>query len=267
MTGTPKMTFWDHLDELRRILMHVVAVLALLFIVFFACMPYLFDKVILGPAQNDFPTYRLMRKVVAEISPQSGFLAQSFDVNLVNIQLGTPFFLHLSTSFWLALVCAVPFILWKVWSFVSPALYPKERKSARSAFLLGSFFFYIGAALGYFMIFPLALNFLVNYELSTLVPNQITLTSYMDNFLMLILLMGLAFQLPLLLTILHHLGILTRKMLTSHRRHAIVALMVVAAVITPTGDPFTMTIVALPLYMLYECSIFMMKKEVADRRG
>lgn len=261
MTTDRKMTFWDHLDELRRVLMHVAAAVALFFIGFFACMPSIFDPFILGPCHNDFPTYRLLRDVVARVNPESGFLTKSFHVELVNIQLGTPFFLHLSTSFWLAIVCAMPFILWKLWSFVSPALYPKERKSARRAFLLGSFFFYAGAAMGYFMIFPLTLNFLVNYELSTLVPNEITLTSYMDNFLLLILLMGLAFQLPLLLTLLHHTGIITRKMLTTHRRHAIVALMVLSAVITPTGDPFTMTIVALPLYFLYECSILMMKKE------
>lgn len=260
MTTDRKMTFWDHLDELRRILMQVAGIIALLFIGFFVCMPSIFDPFILGPCRSDFLTYRLMRDIVSKITPKSEFLTQSFHVELVNIQLGTPFFLHLSTSFWLAIVGAMPFILWKIWGFITPALYPKERKSARRAFMFGTLFFYLGAALGYFLIFPLTLNFLVNYDLSTQVPNQITLTSYMDNFLLLILLMGLAFQLPLLLTILHHIGIVNRRMLTSHRRHAIVVLMILAAVITPTGDPFTMTLVALPLFLLYECSILMMKK-------
>lgn len=254
------MTFWDHLDELRRVLIRIIIVWIFFFAGFFIGMPYLFDRYILAPCNNNFITYRILRAIVSKILPHSGFLKESFHVQLINIQLGTPFFLHLSTAFWLALVCSMPFILWQLWGFIGPALYPKERKSVRRIFFLGSIFFYTGATLGYYLIFPLTLHFLSTYELSTLVPNQITLTSYMDNFFMLILLMGLAFQLPLLLTLLHHIGILSRNMLTSHRRHAIVLLMILSAVITPTGDPFTMSIVALPLYLLYECSIAMMKK-------
>ncbi len=243
-------------------LVRVAVAIAVCFVGFFIWMPSIFDRFILGPCNNDFPTYRLLRQIVTQVMPESEFLQKPFQVQLMNIQLATPFFLHLSTAFWLSLVCVMPFILWQVWSFISPALYNKEKRSVRSAFLLSSLFFYMGAALGYLLIFPLTLHFLSTYELSTLVPNQLTLTSYMDNFLMLILLMGLAFEFPLLLTVLNRLGILSRQMLTRHRRHAIVVLMILSAIITPTGDPFTMTIVALPLYLLYECSILMMKRNV-----
>lgn len=257
---TESMTFWEHLDSLRRVLLRIVAVLAVLFALFFALMPRLFDSFVLAPCRSDFVTYRWLHRLEAEVMPSLAGGADDFGVQLINIQLTTPFFLHLSTAFWFALVCSVPFILWQIWLFVRPALYEGERKGMSAAFLLSSVFFYLGAALGYFLIFPLTLRFLAGYELSDAVPNMLSLTSYMDNFLMLILFMGLAFQLPLLLTLLQRIGILSRSLLTGHRRHAFVVLVVLSAIITPTGDPFTLLLVALPLYLLYECSIFMMRR-------
>lgn len=254
-----KMSFWEHLEALRRVLFQIAGLWLILFVVFFACMPHLFDAFVLAPCSSDFITYEWMRSVVERVNPRSDFLSEPFRLQLVNIQLTTPFFLHISTAFWFSIVASVPFILWRIWGFVQPALYPKERQGMSRAFFFSSIFFYAGAGLGYFLIFPITLHFLSNYTLSEFVPNQISLTSYMDNFLMLILLMGLAFQLPLLLSLLHRLGILSRKMLVSHRRHAMVVLLILSAIITPTGDPFTLSIVALPLYLLYECSILMMK--------
>ena len=254
-------SLWGHVDALRRMLMQIVGMCIVLLIGFFVWMPRLFDSFVLAPCRNDFFTYQLMRRIVALVRPDSSFLTESFNVKLVNIQLATPFFVHISTSFWFAVLVSMPFILWKLWGFVAPALYSKERASMKRVFWFSSVFFYLGAALGYLLIFPITLHFLTNYELSASIPNQLTLTSYMDNFLMLILLMGLAFQLPLLLLLLNKLGILQRKLLQIHRRHAMVVLLILSAIITPTGDPITLTLVALPLYLLYECSIFMMRKK------
>lgn len=254
------MSFWEHLDSLRWMLLRILLVVAALFVVFFLLMPRLFDSFVLAPCRNDFVTYRWLRQIQNKVMPSLAAETPDFHVELINVQLTTPFFLHFSTALWFAVICSVPFILWQIWGFVRPALYDNERKGIRAAFILSSLFFYLGAALGYWLIFPLTLRFLAGYELSSLVPNMLTLASYMDNFLMLILFMGLAFQLPLLLSLLHRVGILSRHLLVTHRKHAFVILVILSAIITPTGDPFTLLLVALPLYLLYECSIFMMRK-------
>ena len=173
-------------------------------------------------------------------------------MELINIQLASQFFIHISTSFWLALVFSCPIILYLLWGFISPALYSTERRSVQAAFVAGNLMFFLGVAVGYFIVFPVTLRFLAEYQVSASVPNQISLDSYMDNFLMMIFVMGLVFELPLLAWLLGKLGLVTRDMFRSYRRHAIVVLLVLAALITPTGDPFTLMVVFLPLYLLWE---------------
>ena len=151
-------------------------------------------------------------------------------------------------------------MLYFLWSFIKPALYANEIKGARTAFVFGSVMFFIGIAVGYFLIFPITLRFLYEYQLSATIENQLSLDSYMDTFLMLIFLMGLMFELPLLAWTLSAIGLLKRKMLCRYRRHAVVVLLVLAALITPTGDPFTLSLVFLPLYLLYELSILIVRK-------
>ncbi|MFG6381156.1 MAG: twin-arginine translocase subunit TatC, partial [Muribaculum sp.] len=159
---------------------------------------------------------------------------------------------HVSSSFWLALVFSCPVIMYLLWTFVSPALYNHERRGVRTAFLLGNVMFFAGLAAGYFLVFPITLRFLADYQVSAAVPNHISLDSYMDNFLMMIFVMGLVFELPLLCWLLGRLGIVHRGLFNRYRRHAIVVLLVVAAFITPTGDPFTLAVVFLPVYLLWE---------------
>ena len=161
---------------------------------------------------------------------------------------------------WLAVVFAFPVLLYLLWTFVRPALYEKEVRGARIAFALGTVMFYLGVAVGYFLVFPITMRFLFTYQLSSTIHNQLSLDSYMDNFLMLNLVMGLVFELPLLAWALSAIGILRRKFFSRYRRHAVVVLLVLAAVITPTGDPFTLMIVFLPLYLLFEVSALIVKK-------
>ena len=151
-------------------------------------------------------------------------------------------------------------LLYLLWTFVRPALYEKEVRGARIAFALGTVMFYLGVAVGYFLVFPITMRFLFTYQLSSTIHNQLSLDSYMDNFLMLNLVMGLVFELPLLAWALSAIGILRRKFFSRYRRHAVVVLLVLAAVITPTGDPFTLMIVFLPLYLLFEVSALIVKK-------
>ena len=268
-----ELTFWDHLDELRRVLFRVLGVWFVLAIGYFIAMPYLFDNVILAPCHNDFIFYDLLRWIGQRLDLQDEFFTQEFHVKLVNINLAAPFFVHMSTAFWMSVVTAAPYIFYEIWRFVSPALYPNERKGVRKALGIGTVMFFIGVLLGYFMVYPLTLRFLSTYQLSAAIENQISLNSYIDNFMMLVLCMGLAFELPLVTWLLSLLGLVHKTFLRKYRRHAVVVIVIAAAIITPTGDPFTLSVVAIPLYLLYEMSILMIKdkkkteEEVEDEAG
>lgn len=189
------------------------------------------------------------------------FFTQEFQVKLVNINLAAPFFIHMSTAFWMSVVTAMPYIFFEVWRFIGPALYPNEKEGVRKALTIGTVMFFIGVLLGYFMVYPLTLRFLSTYQLSSEVENILSLNSYIDNFMMLILCMGLAFELPLVTWLLSLLGVVDKSFLRKYRRHAVVIIVIAAAIITPTGDPFTLSVVAIPLYLLYEMSILMIKNK------
>ncbi len=254
-----ELTFWDHLDELRRVLFRVLGVWFVLAIGYFIAMPYLFDQVIMAPCRNDFVFYDLLRKVGEAFHLEGDFFTQDFHVKLININLAAPFFIHISTSLWMSIVTAAPYLFYEVWKFISPALYPNEVRGVKKALTLGTVMFFLGVLLGYFMVYPLTLRFLSTYQLSAVIENQISLNSYINNFMMLVLCMGLAFELPLVTWLLSLLGLVNKTFLRKYRRHAAVLIVIAAAVITPTGDPFTLTVVAVPLYMLYELSILMVK--------
>ena len=248
-----EMSFWDHLDALRAVVWKSVAVWLVLAIVAFAAMPVLFQKVILAPCRGDFPMYVLLEKLSA-LWP--GFLdadgLADFHVELINIELASQFFIQMSTSGWAAFVVALPAILYFLWGFVSPALYKNERRDSKIAFAGGYMMFCLGMTVGYFLVFPLTVRFLSGYQLSPDIPNVISINSYIDMFMGLMLVMGLLFELPLLAWILGRLGLITKRFFVEYRRHAIVALLVLAAIITPTGDPFTLFAVFLPVYAVWE---------------
>ena len=259
------MSFWEHLDDLRSVLIKATVVVVAAAVVLFIFMPDLFESIILAPCDGNFVLYKAIDRLGANI-PGLPELGKGFHVDLINIQLASQLYVHLSTSFWLATVFSFPVILYLLWTFVSPALYQNERRGVRKAFLFGVSMFYLGVAVGYFLVFPIILRFLADYHVSQLVPNQISLDSYMDNFLMIIFFMGVVFELPLLCWLLGSIGVLRRKFFSNYRRHAIVVLLFLAAMITPTGDLFTLAVVFLPLYILYEVSALLVPKEqlVAD---
>ena len=255
-----EMSFWDHIDALRSVLVRIVVILVVMTLGLFFVMPSIFDRVILAPCHGDFVLYRLFERMTSSVSWLPQFSTDGFQVELINIKLASQFFIHMSTSFWLALVLTFPIVLYLLWTFVAPALYPKEKKGVKTAFLIGCLMFFLGVAVGYFIVFPVTLRFLADYHVSQLVPNQISLDSYMDTFLMLIFIMGIIFELPLVAWLLGALGVLHRGFFRTYRRHAVVVLLVLAAIITPTGDPFTLMVVFLPIYLLYEVSAYLVPK-------
>lgn len=253
------MTFWDHLEVFRWTLLRCVIALLVFAIVGFIFMPYLYDNVIMAPSRSDFFLYKYLCTLTSSIPFLPDFCDDTFHVDIINIKLASQFFRHMSTSFWLALILTFPYLVFEVWRFIKPALYKNEQKSIRWVFLFGTIMFFLGCALGYCVVFPITFRFLATYQLSEVIVNQISLDSYMDNFLMLVFIMGIVFELPLLSWLLSQLGLLNRSFFRKYRRYAIVGLLSLAAIITPSGDPFTLGVVFFPLYLLYELSAYFVK--------
>lgn len=252
------LTFWDHLEVLRHALFRILGAIVVTMVASFIALPRIFDSFVLGPTRGDFFLYRWLSSLAVSGGPD--FSDAAFHVDIININVATQFVMHFSLSFWMGLVLAFPVILYEIWRFIEPALYSEERRTLVPAFLFGGGMFYLGCALGYAVIFPFTFRFLTQYQLSAMVTNQISLNSYLANFLTIVFMMGALFEIPLLAMVLSRLGIVNRDMLRSGRKVAVVALLVLAAVITPTGDPFTLAVVFIPLWLLYELSILLVRK-------
>ena len=245
MSKTSTMTFWDHLDELRSVIIRTVVVTVVAAAVAFCLKEQLFE-IVLAPRTSDFITYRLMG-------------VEPFSIHLMNTGLTEQFMIHLKTAMYAGVLVALPYIIYLLFRFVSPALYDNERKYATLLCTSGYLMFMLGTLLNYFLIFPLTVKFLGTYQVSPDVANMLTLQSYMDTMLMMNLVMGIVFELPVVSWILARMGLVNAQMMRSMRRHAVVAILVIAAIITPTTDAFTLFIVALPIWLLYELSILIVR--------
>lgn len=258
------MSFWDHLEEFRWTLIRIIAIVVLFTIVGFIVTPYIFDSVILAAKSSDFVTYRLFEKAHQLLPFLPSFSADEFSVEILNINMTTQFMTYISSSFAIGILFSIPFIMYQLWRFVSPALYENEIRGVKKAFGFGGIMFVIGCLVGYFIVFPLIFRFLITFELSESIENKLSLDSYMNNFYTLILIMGVVFELPLVFWLLSNLGLIYRSFFRKFRRHAIVASLVLAAIITPSGDPFSLFVVTIPLYFLWEMSAWVVKKDPPD---
>ena len=241
-----EMSFWDHLEVLRGTLFRSVLAITCTGVVLLCFKGFLFDDVILAPTRPDFWLYR--------------WLNLPFTMTLINTDISAQFFIHLKVSFICGFIISFPYVCYELWMFIAPALYPSEKSSVRQAFSFASILFYAGLAIGYYMILPITLNFFQGYTVSDEVLNTITLESYISMFTSMVLLFGIVFEFPVLIAVLNRMGIVTKESIKKYRRHAIVAILVVAAIITP-ADPFSMLIAAAPLYLLYEMSILVCVKK------
>ena len=240
------MTFWDHLDELRSVIIRALVVTVVAAAVAFCLKDQLFE-VVLAPRTSDFITFRLLG-------------VEPFNIHLMNTGLTEQFMIHLKTAMYAGVLIASPYIIYLLFGFISPALYDNERRYATLLCTSGYLMFMLGTLLNYFLIFPLTVKFLGTYQVSEDVSNMLTLQSYMDTLLMMSLVMGIIFELPVVSWLLGRMGLLNASMMRMWRKHAIVAILVVAAIITPTTDAFTLLIVALPIWLLYEASIFIVRR-------
>ncbi len=246
-----KQSFWEHLDVLRGVILKSLAVTAVCAIIAFVFKEQLFAFV-LAPKYSDFVTYGMIADLCAEFGMPYD---PRFDVSLINTGLAQQFIIHMKTAFCAGILAASPYILYQMFLFVSPALYEKERKYATGIVTSGYVMFLLGVALSYFIIFPVTFRFLGTYQVAGDVVNMISLESYMSTLVMLCLCMGIVCEMPVLAWLLTKAGLLSHSFLSTYRRHAIVVILIAAAIITPTSDVFTLMLVSLPMQLLYEASI------------
>ena len=246
-----QMTFWEHLEELRSIVLKAIALMVAFSIIAFVFKDELF-QIVLAPKNANFITYRVLN-ICGSLFGQSESV--TFHIGLINTGLAEQFVIHMKTAMWAGFLCALPYIIYLLFHFVAPALYDEELRYTAYIGGWGYLMFVLGVLTSYFLVFPLTFHFLGTYQVSTEVANMISLQSYMDTLIMLSLAMGIVFEMPLLSWLLGKMNILSSDVMRKYRRHSYVAILIIAAIITPTSDVFTLLVVSLPMGMLYEISI------------
>ncbi|HNQ61685.1 MAG TPA: twin-arginine translocase subunit TatC [Bacteroidia bacterium] len=251
-----EMSFLGHLEALRWHLVRAVSVVMTLAITFFFFKEFLFDGILLAPKNPSFFTYRALCHASEYLNLGDDLCIKEIPFILISTDLSAQFTTHMWVAFISGLIVGFPYVVWELWRFVKPALHAKEQRYARGIVFYTSFLFISGVLFGYYVITPMTVNFLGSYQVSVEVKNTISLSSFISTVTTMTLISGIIFELPILVYFLTKIGILTPSFMRAYRRHAVVLILIIAAIITPTSDATTLILVALPLYILYEISIF-----------
>ena len=250
-----EMTFLGHLEALRwHLFRSVIAVMTMALLLFFF-KEFLFDGVLLAPKSPNFFTYRALCSIGKKLNLGDGLCVNVIPFSLISTDISAQFTTHMWVAFIAGLVVSFPYVVWEIWRFIKPALSEKEKNYAHGIVFYTSFLFLVGVLFGYYIITPMTVNFLGSYQVSEQVKNTITLDSFISLVTTMTLISGIVFELPIVVYFLSKVGILTPTFMRTYRRHAVVVILILAAVITPTSDATTLIMVALPLYVLYEISI------------
>lgn len=247
------MHFLDHLEALRWHLVRSAIAIVILALVAFLNTEILFDQIILGAKSPDFLTYRVLCQLSDRFNVDMCIREVPFI--LINIDISGQFTTHIYTSFIAGFILGFPYLIWELWRFIKPALSKKELNYSRGIVFFSSLLFLSGVLFGYYIISPLSINFLGSYQISSMVANQITLSSFISTVTMLTLSSGVVFELPVVIYFLSKIGIVTPSFLRTYRRHAMVIILIIAALITPSPDISSQILVAIPLFILYEIGI------------
>jgi len=250
-----EMSFFDHLEELRWHLIRAAIGIVIFTVLAFVYYDWIFDTIIMGPKKPTFWTYRMMCLLGEKFNLGADFCIKSIPFKIINTELAGQFTLQLNSSLLIGLILGVPYLLYEIWKFVKPGLTNVESKSASGFVFYASLLFMFGILFGYYIISPLSVNFLANYNISPEIDNTITIDSYLSSVATLTVGTGVTFELPIVIFILSKLGIMTPAFMRSSRRYATVIILIIAAVVTPTPDITTMLTVSFPLFLLYEISI------------
>jgi sec-independent protein translocase protein TatC len=254
----PEMSFVDHLEALRWHIVRSVLAIVIIAILIFIKIDWIFENIIAGPLHYDFITFKGFCNLGHLLHMGNALCIQSTEkVQLQSTTFSSQFISSITVAFICGFIVAFPYVFWEFWRFVKPALSPKELKSSRGAIFWVSFFFLLGIAFGYLLLAPFSFTFLFNYKLglSGLIQTKPTLDDYLDNFVDILITCGLTFQLPIISHVLTTIGIITPSFLRNYRKYSYVAILFIAAIITPSGDMLTQSLVSLPLILLYEVSI------------
>lgn len=262
--GAGEMSFIGHLEELRWHVIRAVGSILVFAIVAYVYIKEIYRYVILAPAKPDFWTYKMMCKLSVIVGYED-LCIKSLDFKIQSIGVGDQFTMGLTSSIIVGLIFAFPYAFWEIWRFIKPGLKASERKSARGAVFYVTLLFFSGVLFGYFVVTPLAINFLANYKLDESIANEFNISSYISTVATLTLACGIAFQLPIVVFVLSKVGILTPSFMREYRKHAMIVILIVAAIITPSPDIYSQILVAIPLLMLYEISIFVSAKIAREK--
>jgi sec-independent protein translocase protein TatC len=253
------MTFMDHVEVLRsHIVRSVISVLVLSLVVGFT-ISFFYDQILLAPTKPNFITYKAFCRL-SELLNQPAICLKVIQMPLHNRDVSGQFMLHLSSSFMFGLILSFPYILYQIWKFVRPALKSNEASATVGVVFFCSTLFFMGVAFAFYIVIPLSYQFMATYQVSELIVNEFDLQSYMAMFTDILLACGIMFQLPMLVFLLTKIGILTPNFMIEYRRHAVVVILIAAAILTPP-DVFSMILLSIPLLLLYEGSIFISRLE------
>lgn len=265
MAEEKEMAFMDHLEELRWHVVRSVVAIFVMMIAAFVFTEEIFKYIVFAPGHVDFITFRWLCQLGAATGVD-GLCVTEIPMKIQSRFLMGQFTMQLTASFVIGLVVAFPYVIWELWSFVKPGLYNKEKQSSRGAVFSISVLFLLGISFGYFILSPMTIAFLANYSISPDISNEFDITSYVSTITILVVSSGLLFQLPIVIFFLTKVGIVTPTLLRSYRKHAVVAILVIGAVITPSSDPLSLSLISIPLYFLYEISIFISSIELKRKQ-
>ncbi|MEQ8238186.1 MAG: twin-arginine translocase subunit TatC [Cyclobacteriaceae bacterium] len=255
-----EMGFLDHLEELRWHLIRSFIAIFVFAIGAFATKTLVFHTILLGPSRVDFWTYEKLCQL-SEMLNSPALCIDKLPFIIQSRQMTGQFAMHVTSSFVIGIICAFPYAFWEIWRFIKPGLYPKERKAARGATFYVSLLFMMGVAFGYFIVTPISINFLANYQIDPSILNEFDIVSYISTVITLILACGILFQLPIVVYFLTKAGLVTPELMRAYQKHAIIAILVLGAMLTPP-DPFSQILIAIPLLGLYQISIFISQRVV-----
>lgn len=251
-----EMSFLEHLEALRWHLVRSVSVIFIVALVLFLNKEFLFDQVLLAPKNPGFLTYRALCHLTEKFNLGQDLCITEINFTLISTDLSAQFTTHMWAAFVGGLIIGFPFLAWELWKFIRPALHDTEKKYARGIVFFTSALFISGVLFGYYVITPMSVNFLGSYQVSSEVRNTITLDSYIGTVTTMTLITGILFELPIAVYFLSKIGILSPVFMRRYRRHSVVLILILSALITPTSDATTLMLVAVPLWVLYELSIF-----------
>ncbi len=249
-----EMSFIDHLEELRWHIVRALIGIMVGAVVVFSNVGYVVDQIMMGPIHNDFITYKWLCSLGHRLNTEELCL-QDFKLQFLSNAMTEQFLMTFTIAFTGGFILAFPYVFWEIWRFIRPALSKKERRGAQGAIVWVSVLFFTGVAFGYYVLTPFMVNFYSNYSLSPLIEFKPTISDYFENLVYLTVGIGLLFQLPVVVMLLTRVGLLTPNTLKAIRKYAFVGILIAAAIITPSTDPFSLMLVTLPLYLLYEFSI------------